>query len=82
LEKRRQEEHMKKILEREAAEKARVKFEEEKQHAAAMADLQRRQQQIQSHVTKPEEKWERVKLPPPAPQPTAPIQTQPRSVCS
>jgi hypothetical protein len=70
-------------MEREAAEKARLKAEEEKQQAAAFADLQRRQQSIQNNLVKQEEKWERVKLPPPPPQPISnpsPLQPQPRSV--
>jgi hypothetical protein len=61
-------------MEREAAEKERAKIEEERRQQAALIDLQRRQEIIQSHLAKPEEKWERVKLPPPAqpPKPTTP----------
>jgi hypothetical protein len=70
LEKKRQED----ALKREAAEKERLRIEEEKRQQAALIDLQRRQEIIQTHLTKAEEKWERVRLPPsvPPPKPTTP----------
>lgn len=77
LEKKRQEDFQKREKERQAAERERLRMEEEK-NQVALAELQRRQQSIQQHATRQEEKWERGKLPPQH-QPKHP---QPKSVLS
>lgn len=73
LEKRKQEEAIKREMEREA-ERERLRVEEEKKiaaAAAAAADLQKKQLALQTQANKQEEKWERVKLPP------SPVKTLP-----